>query len=212
MYSIVVWWAQVFHPVKECQSINRSIFAMNSQSILHNTKFVTGNPNKVREAGEILGVTLEQVNLPELHEIQTHDLAEIIQDKTLQAYQAVNAPVLVEDSGLVFTAWKGLPGALVKWFESTVGCGGMVKMLEPFDNREAFALCYVGYHNGRDIKTALGQVRGRVADRLTGSNGFGWDTLFIPDGHDRTYAEMTAQEKNAISHRRQAFEALREMI
>jgi XTP/dITP diphosphohydrolase len=51
-----------------------------------------------------------------------------------------------------------------------------------------------------------------VADRLRGSNGFGWDTLFIPDGHGRTYAEMTAPEKNAISHRKRAFEALKEMI
>jgi len=185
---------------------------MNSQTVFQNIKFVTGNPNKVREAGEILGVTLEQVSLPELHEIQTHDLAKIIQDKTLQAYKAVNGPVLVEDSGLVFSAWNGLPGALVKWFEATVGCGGLLKMLEPFDDREAFALCYVGYHDGKDIVTAKGMVKGRVADRLRGSNGFGWDTLFIPEGHDRTYAEMSAQEKNSISHRRKAFEALKEMI
>ena len=185
---------------------------MNSHAVFKNIKFVTGNPNKVREAGEILGVALEQVNLPELHEIQTHDLAEIIQDKTLQAYRAVNAPVLVEDSGLLFSAWNGLPGALVKWFESTVGCAGMLKMLEPFDNREAFAQCYVGYHDGKQIKTAKGMVQGRVAEQLRGSNGFGWDTLFIPDGHDRTYAEMTAQEKNSISHRRRAFEALKKLI
>ncbi len=185
---------------------------MNSDTVFNNIKFVTGNPNKVREAGEILGVTLEQVNLPQLHEIQTHDLAEIIEDKTRQAYRAVNAPVLVEDSGLLFSAWNGLPGALVKWFESTVGCEGMVKMLEPFDNREAFALCYVGYHDGKVIRTAKGMVKGRVADRLLGTNGFGWDTLFIPDGYDRTYAGMTAQEKNSISHRRRAFEALRKMI
>ena len=185
---------------------------MNSQIVFKNIKFVTGNPNKVREAGEILGVALEQVNLPHLHEVQTHDLAEIIEDKTLQAHQAVNVPVLVEDSGLVFSAWNGLPGALVKWFESTVGCEGLLKMLEPFDNREAIAMCYVGYHDGKEIKTAKGVVQGRVADRLQGSNGFGWDTLFIPDGYDRTYAEMTAQEKNAISHRRRAFEALKKMI
>jgi len=185
---------------------------MNSHAVFKNIKFVTGNPNKVREAGEILGVALEQVNLPQLHEIQTHDLAEIIQDKTQQAYRAVNAPVLVEDSGLVFSTWNGLPGALVKWFESTVGCEGMLKMLEPFDNREAIAQCYVGYHDGKEIKTAKGMVQGRVAEQLRGSNGFGWDTIFIPDGHDRTYAEMTPQEKNSISHRRKAFEALKKMI
>ncbi len=185
---------------------------MNSNIVFENIQFVTGNSNKVREAGEILGVTLQQVNLPHLHEIQTHDLAEIIQDKTVQAHVAVNGPVLVEDSGLIFTAWNGLPGALVKWFETTVGCDGLLKMLEPFDNREAFALCHVGFHDGKEIKTARGRVKGRVADRLQGNNGFGWDTIFIPDGHDRTYAEMSPDEKNSISHRRRAFEALKEMI
>ncbi len=185
---------------------------MDTHALFNGMKFVTGNPNKAREAGEILGVTLDQVNLPDLHEIQTHDLEAIIQDKTLQAYRVVNAPVLVEDSGLLFSAWNGLPGALVKWFETTVGCDGMLKMLESFDNREAFALCYVGYHDGREIRTARGKVKGRVADRLLGSNGFGWDTLFIPEGHDRTYAEMTAQEKNSMSHRRKAFETLKNMI
>lgn len=185
---------------------------MNTDSIFNNIKFVTGNPNKVREAGEILGVDLEQVDIPHLYELQTHDPAEIVRHKLSQAYQAVNGPVMVEDSGLVFSAWNGLPGALVKWFESTVGCEGMLKMLEPFDNKEATALCYVGFHDGENIKIAKGEVRGRVADRLRGTNGFGWDVLFIPDGHERTYAEMTAKEKNSISHRRRAFEALKEII
>ncbi|GJL78331.1 MAG: non-canonical purine NTP pyrophosphatase, RdgB/HAM1 family [Nitrospinaceae bacterium] len=185
---------------------------MNSQTVFKNIKFVTGNPNKVREAGEILGVDLEQVNVPEMHELQTNDLTEIVEHKVRQAYQAVNGPVLVEDSGLVFSAWNGLPGALVKWFETTVGCAGMLKMLESFDDREAFALCTVGYHDGETIKIARGEVRGRVADGLKGSNGFGWDVFFIPEGYERTYAEMPAEEKNAISHRKRAFEALKKLI
>ena len=185
---------------------------MNSDAIFKNTKFVTGNPNKVREAGEILGVELEQVELPEMIELQTNDLSEIVRHKVTQAYQAVQGPVLVEDSGLVFSAWNGLPGALVKWFEATVGCEGMLKMLETFDDREAFALCTVGYHDGKNINIARGEVKGRVADRLRGDNGFGWDVFFIPEGHERTYGEMNAQEKNSISHRRRAFEALKEMF
>ena len=185
---------------------------MNSHSILNNIKFVTGNLNKVREAGEILGVSLQQIDIPELYELQTHDPGEIVRHKLAQAYRVVKSPVLVEDSGLIFSAWNGLPGALVKWFESTVGCEGMLKMLEPFDNREAFALCYVGFHDGKNIKIAKGEVRGRVAERLQGAGGFGWDVLFIPDGHERTYAEMSAPEKNAISHRKRAFEALKKII
>ena len=89
-------------------------------------KFVTGNPNKVREAGEILKIPLEQVEVKGLFEMQTQDLDELVRHKCEQAYQALKSPVLVEDSGLQFNAWKGLPGALVKWFETTVGCEGML--------------------------------------------------------------------------------------
>ena len=185
---------------------------MNSHAVLNNIKFVTGNINKVREAGEILGVSLQQVDIPDLYELQTHDPEAIVRHKLVQAHEIVKEPVLVEDSGLIFSAWNGLPGALVKWFESTVGCEGMLKMLEPFDNREAFAVCYVGFQDGETIKIAKGEVRGRVADRLRGNNGFGWDVFFIPEGHDLTYAEMPAAEKNAISHRKRAFEALKEIM
>lgn len=185
---------------------------MSSHAILNNIKFVTGNINKVREAGEILGVSLQQIDIPELYELQTHDPEAIVRHKLSQAYEIVKGPVLVEDSGLIFSAWNGLPGALVKWFETTVGCEGMLKMLEPFDNKEAIALCYVGLHDGSKMTIAKGEVRGRVADRLRGTSGFGWDVFFIPEGHDLTYAEMPAAEKNAISHRKRAFEALKEMI
>lgn len=185
---------------------------MNVLSTFENIKFVTGNLNKVREAGEILGVPLQQVDIPDLYELQTHDPEAIVRHKLSQAYEIVKGPVLVEDSGLIFSAWNGLPGALIKWFESTVGCEGMLKMLEPFDNREAFAVCYVGFQDGETIKIAKGEVRGRVAANLRGTSGFGWDVLFIPEGDERTYAEMPAAEKNAISHRKRAFETLKQLM
>ena len=69
-----------------------------------NYKFVTGNPDKVREAGEILNLTLEPVSVPGLFEIQTPDLDEVVRHKARQAYSALQYPVMVEDSGLVFHA------------------------------------------------------------------------------------------------------------
>ena len=172
-------------------------------------KFVTGNKDKVREASNILGCSLEQVSNLKINEIQTHDINKIIEFKVRQAYQELKSPVLVEDSGLVFVAWKGLPGALVKWFEINVGCEGMLKMLEGFDDREAFAICMVAIYDGQDMFIAKGEVKGTIANSVRGYNGFGWDAIFIPDGQDQTYAEMSSDEKNAISHRRQAFENLK---
>ncbi|MCH8208034.1 MAG: RdgB/HAM1 family non-canonical purine NTP pyrophosphatase [Nitrospinae bacterium] len=176
-----------------------------------NLTFATGNPNKVREAHEILGVKIEHASL-DLHEIQTCDLREVVTAKAHQAWEELGVPVMVEDSGLIFSSWNGLPGALVKWFEQTVGCEGMLKMLAGFDNREASAVCMVAVHDGSKIRIAEGRVEGSISTEPRGQNGFGWDIIFIPEGQTRTYAEMSAEEKNAISHRRQAFEELKKMF
>lgn len=175
-------------------------------------KFVTSNADKVREASKILGWPLEQVSTLMIHEIQTHDINKIVEHKAQRAYEELKCPVMVEDSGLIFTAWNGLPGALVKWFEIGVGCDGLLKMLEGFENREAFAICMVAIFDGFEMRLGKGKVKGRIADSVRGKNGFGWDAIFIPDSHDQTYAEMSFSEKNAISHRRQAFENLKKNI
>jgi non-canonical purine NTP pyrophosphatase (RdgB/HAM1 family) len=175
-------------------------------------KFVTGNPNKVREAGEILGLNLDSVQVEGLFEIQTPNLDEVVRHKAQQAYSALQCPVMVEDSGLVFEAWNGLPGALVKWFEERVGCRGMLKMANDFEDRRASAICCFAVYDGKNMQVARGEVKGSLSKKICGENGFGWDVIFIPEGHDRTYGEMSAQEKNAISHRKKALEELKLLI
>jgi non-canonical purine NTP pyrophosphatase (RdgB/HAM1 family) len=174
-------------------------------------KFVTGNPNKVREAGEILGLDLDSVQVDGLFEVQTPDLDEVVRHKAQQAYSILQCPVMVEDSGLVFHAWDGLPGALVKWFEETVGCPGMLKMLSGFEDRAATAICCFAIYDGKTMQIARGEVKGSLADKIRGENGFGWDVIFIPEGYEQTYAEMSAQEKNAISHRKRALDELKQL-
>ena len=175
-------------------------------------KFVTSNADKVREASKILDCKLEQVSTLIIDEIQTHDMNKIIEHKAQEAYKELKCPVLVEDSGLIFNAWNGLPGALVKWFEISVGCDGLLKMLESFKNREALATSMAAVFNGQEMIVAKGEVKGEIADSLRGENGFGWDVIFIPNGYKMTYAEMSFDEKNAISHRRHAFENLNKNI
>jgi non-canonical purine NTP pyrophosphatase (RdgB/HAM1 family) len=180
--------------------------------VLNQFKFVTGNPNKVREAGEILGLSLEPVQLDGLFEVQSPDLDVVVCHKARQAYESLQCPVMVEDSGLLFHAWNGLPGALVKWFEETVGCEGMLKMASGFDDRGVTAICFFAVYDGKDMKIARGEVNGILADSIRGENGFGWDVIFIPEGHDQTYAEMSSGEKNAISHRRRALDELKQVL
>ncbi len=173
---------------------------------------MTGNPNKVREASEILDLTLESVQVDGLFEIQSPDIDAVIRHKAEQAHSILQCPVMVEDSGLVFHAWNGLPGALVKWFEETVSCEGMLKMLEGFDDRGATAICCFAVYDGKNMKIARGKVKGSLSSNIRGSNGFGWDVIFIPEGYKQTYGEMSPRGKNAISHRKRALDKLKQEL
>jgi XTP/dITP diphosphohydrolase len=180
--------------------------------MLNQFKFVTDNLNKVREASEILSFSFESVKVDGLFEIQSPDIDLVVRHKAEQAYSILQCPVMVEDSGLVFHAWNGLPGALVKWFEETVSCVGMLKMIEGFDDRSATAICCFALYDGKDINIARGEVNGTISKSIRGSNGFGWDVIFIPEGYEQTYGEMAAKEKNAISHRKRALDKLKQKL
>ncbi len=173
---------------------------------------MTGNPNKVREASEILDLTLESVQVDGLFEVQSPDLDIVVRHKAEQAFSILQCPVMVEDSGLVFNAWNGLPGALVKWFEETVSCDGMLKMIEGFDDRSATAICCFAVYDGKDMKIARGEVNGTLSSSIRGNSGFGWDVIFIPEGYEQTYGEMSPNEKNAISHRKRALDQLKQEL
>jgi XTP/dITP diphosphohydrolase len=175
--------------------------------------FVTSNENKRREAAGILGVELRSES-PEVPEIQALDLREVAAEKAREARRALgspDAPVLVEDSGLVVEAWEGLPGAFTKWFMNTVGNEGICGMLRDGLPRDARAVCVVAVADGEGVEVFPGEVRGSLAYSPRGEGGFGWDAIFVPEGDTRTYSEM-GDEKHADSHRARAFRAARERL
>jgi XTP/dITP diphosphohydrolase len=168
--------------------------------------FVTGRIEKAREA-ERLGFRFERLDL-DLAEIQAVDPEEIVEAKARGAYARVGRPVFVEDSGLAIHAWGGFPGALVKWLEKTAGLEAIARMLDAFPDRAATASCAVAWFDGERLARGSGEVPGSIAAAPRGSGGFGWDSLFIPSGSDRTFAEMSPEEKDRSSHRRRAWEDL----
>jgi XTP/dITP diphosphohydrolase len=172
--------------------------------------FVTTNEHKRREVETILGVELERA-APDVPEIQALDFAEVAARKASDAYEALGAPprpVLVEDSGLVIGAWNGLPGALTKWFLSSVGYGGILRMLRGEDRR-ARAVCAVAVADrGGEVRIFRGEVRGEISREPRGESGFGWDPIFVPEGSELTYAQM-GEAKNEDSHRARAFRQVR---
>ena len=173
--------------------------------------FATSNAGKLREARAILGTPLEQIDL-ELPEIQALDVEAVVREKALAAHRATGEPVLVDDTGFAIDAWDGLPGALVRWFVTTVGPAGICRMLDGAASRAVVVTTAVAFHDGAALHLSTGSLRGVVTMEPRGANGFGWDAIFQPDGHARTFAEMADDEKNAISPRRIALEGLRGMM
>jgi len=78
-------------------------------------------------------------------------------------------------------------------------------MLDPFPDRSARAVCAIAYFDGETLRTARGVAEGSIAGSPRGSQGFGWDALFVPNGGDRTFAEMAPAEKDRVSHRGRAW-------
>lgn len=176
--------------------------------------FVTGNQGKLREVKEILqphiSYNLEHVDL-DLNEYQG-EIDDICKRKCQDAFAQVNRPVVVEDTSLCFNALGGLPGPYVKWFLKKVGPAGLSKMLTGFEDKTGTAVCTFGFANeSGHVELFRGETHGTIVDPR-GDQGFGWDSCFLPDGSNQTYAEMSSQDKNLISHRKRALVILKDYL
>ncbi|NOZ94844.1 MAG: non-canonical purine NTP pyrophosphatase [Acidobacteria bacterium] len=174
--------------------------------------FVTSNLDKLREAEEVLGVSLDHHAL-DLDEIQSLDLESVVRHKARSAWERLRRPVLVEDTSLELAGAAGFPGPLVRWLLVSVGPSGIARVAHAFADPRATVRCMACACDGGEEILGLGVVRGRIAEAPRGRKGFGWDSVFEPEGaRGRTYAEMSRAEKNAISHRRRALESLKSAL
>lgn len=168
--------------------------------------FISGNSDKAAWTQRYLSVKLEHKKL-DLTEIQSLDPHEVVEYKVKEAYKILGKPVLVEDTSLVFHSLGKLPGTLIKWFVKELGNEGLCKVI--YDNdRSATASVIFGYYDGKKVIFGDGHINGSIAQKPRGTNGFGWDPIFVPDGQKKTHAEMTHDEIDAINVRRLAIEDL----
>merc|ERR1712227_3202 len=176
--------------------------------------FVTGNQKKLEEVVKILGnsfpydVIAQKLDLPE-YQGEPDDISRA---KVKEAARHVQGPVIVEDTCLCFNALGGMPGPYIKWFLDKIQPEGLHRLLEGFPDKSAYALCTFAYSSGNPEDEVL-LFRGKTDGTIVSPRGprnFGWDPCFQPDGFDMTYAELTADVKNSISHRYKALNALRE--
>ena len=127
---------------------------------------------------------------------------------------------IADDSGLMVDCLDGAPGVYSARFAGEDGNDEknnqkLLMLLEgvPEEKRtdEFVSVITMVYPDG-NIITARGECRGRIITEPAGDNGFGYDPLFVPDGYDRTFAQLTAEEKNSVSHRAAALEKLKKLL
>ncbi|MFZ5932675.1 MAG: RdgB/HAM1 family non-canonical purine NTP pyrophosphatase [Patescibacteria group bacterium] len=173
--------------------------------------FATTNENKIREASEILHIKIVPKEL-KIDEVQTLDPLECVNKKAAVAYSLIKTPVLVEDTSLFFGAWGQLPGVFIDYFMKSLGNEGILRLLSNEENRSAVAQTSLCYFDGKKAVTTKGVIKGSIAKKIKGDQGFGWDPIFIPQGRNKTFAEMSSKEKNSLSMRRIALEALKKKL
>lgn len=176
-------------------------------------RVVTSNPGKWREINEILishGIDTEWIRT-KLTEIQSERLEEIATYSAIEAAKLHGGDLLIEDAGLFIDSLNGFPGPYSSYVYSRIGCEGLIKLMKNVSQKSAHfisVICYISEIHGINLFT--GRCEGLIANEPRGTGGFGFDPIFIPlDGDGRTFAEMSLDEKNTISHRSKA---LREFI
>ncbi len=173
--------------------------------------FITSNPSKAQQLAYHLDIKIEHQNV-DLPEIQSLNLKEIVKHKAQVAFEHVKKPVIVEDTSLTFLAMGKLPGPLIKWFLKELGNDGLCKLLNGYDNRSAIAEVSVGLYNGKEMHFFEGLKKGTIAQEPRGVEGFGWDPIFIPENHTKTWGEMDVEEQKESSIRRIALKKLEKHI
>lgn len=129
-------------------------------------------------------------------------------------------PTIADDSGLMVDYLGGAPGVYSARFAGEDGNDAknnekLLRLLEEVPMREKTAqfvsVITLAFPDGRTI-VARGECPGRIIETPIGENGFGYDPLFVPDGYDRTFAQLTSEEKNQISHRAVALQELERQL
>ncbi len=186
----------------------------------------TRNPHKAAELSRMLAdLEIELVSACDFP-----DVPEVVEDgatleanailKAVALSEATGLPALADDTGLEVEALGGAPGVLSARFAGpdVTYEDNNRKLLDelrgiPRPARRAAFRCVVALAvPGTEVVTAEGRTEGTILEEPRGCQGFGYDPLFLPDGHGRTYAEMAQDEKNAVSHRGKAVRAARELV
>ncbi len=184
--------------------------------------FATNNAHKL---GELRGIAGEEWNIVSLAEIGCHDDIPETAD-TLEGNALIKArwvkerygyDCFADDTGLMVDALDGAPGVYSARYagpghDSVANMKLLLERMADKDNRNAHFSTVIALVMGGEEHIFEGRVDGIIAREPSGCGGFGYDPVFVPENSGRTFSEMTAEEKNAISHRGRATRKLMEFL
>ena len=190
----------------------------------------TGNTHKTEEIRKLLGPYIKIIedlkSYPEIDEIEETGLT-FEENASLKAsavgeFLGENSLVLSDDSGLEVCALGGEPGVFSARYagESASDDENRKKLLQKLNDIDsdmsdwsASFKCVMTLVKGSNkLATFEGSVQGTICDEERGENGFGYDSIFIPEGYEKTFAELPSETKNSISHRYRALEAFKKWL
>lgn len=180
--------------------------------------FATNNQNKLKEIQALLGNKFELVTLADIgcfEEIPEpyETIQENAKAKSSFVREKYGIDCFADDSGLVVPALNGEPGVHSAYYAGPQRSHDdnielLLKNLSDEQDRSAYFLTVISLSLGNKYHAFEGRAHGTIIGEKRGTGGFGYDPVFVPQGHDRTFAEMTLAEKSQISHRSIAFAAL----
>jgi XTP/dITP diphosphohydrolase len=184
--------------------------------------FASNNEHKIREINSLLGESFRLMSLKDVN--ITEDIPE--EEPTIEGnalakaryvYNATGLNVFADDTGLEVEALNGMPGVHSARFagenkDSSANIDKVFSMLGDSLNRKARFRTVIALILNKEEFLFEGIVNGTLTHNKKGSEGFGYDPIFIPDGKTQTFAEMQLAEKNTVSHRARAFARLKEFL
>lgn len=175
--------------------------------------FVTCNEGKVKEFKHILEpkVKVEQLAI-DYPELRSDDPEEIARLAAKQLAENLRKEIVVEDSGLFIKALNGFPGTCSAYIHKRIGLKGILRLMKGIKKRDCMYMSAIGYcEPGKKAVSFLGVEKGKIANKIRGSYGFGHDPIFIPEESKKTYGEMK-NVKEVKKFRRRAVLKLMEFL
>lgn len=184
---------------------------------MRNLVFATGNSHKLQEVQGLFKEgfalsCLKDVNITEEIPETADNLVDNALQKAWYVYNKCGIPCFADDTGLEVEVLNGAPGVYSARYageqkDSRLNMLLLLKNMNGKTNRNARFRTIIAYIDENAQEHIFeGEIRGKIIENMAGENGFGYDPIFVPEGYDKTFAQLSSETKNKISHRARAME------